>query len=222
MVVLVLDVGGSHVKIRASNSRRLVKVPSGPGMTARQMVAGVRAATAGWKYDVITIGYPGVVTQGKVTANPVNMGTGWAGFDFKRAFHRPVKVINDAAMQAWGSYKGGRMLFLGLGTGLGTAMVVDGVIVPMEMAHLPYRKGRSYEEYLGKHGLKRLGLQKWRQHVHQVIEMLTAALQVDDVVIGGGNVSKTGRLPRGVRQGRNTNAFLGGVRLWRPAGSRAR
>src|ERR1017187_9362401 len=160
MKILVIDVGGTNIKIIATGRRTRVKITSGPHMTARQMVAAVCAATAGWKYDAVSIGCPGPVVQGRVTVEPVNLGGGWVGFDFKKAFGRPVKVINDAAMQALGSYEGGRMLFLGLGTGLGSALIVDNVLEPMELAHLPYKKGRTYEDYVGLAGLERLGKKK--------------------------------------------------------------
>jgi polyphosphate glucokinase len=211
----VIDVGGTNVKILASGQRQPSKIPSGPRMTAKQMVSEVQEAVSDWAYDVVSIGYPGAVLHGKPVGEPRNLGSGWVGFNFRRAFGRPVKVINDAAMQAWGSYKGGRMLFLGLGTGLGTALVIDGMLEPMELAHLPYRKGRTYEEYVGKTGLERLGKKKWRRHVADVITRLRAALEVQDVVVGGGNAKLLDRLPRGVRRVDNANAFAGGVRLWR-------
>ena len=213
----MVDVGGTHVKVLASGQRQPIKIPSGPRMTAKRMVSEVQEAVSDWAYDVVSIGYPGAVLHGKPIGEPRNLGSGWVGFNFRRAFGRPVKLINDAAMQAWGSYKGGRMLFLGLGTGLGTALVIDGMLEPMELAHLPYRKGRTYEEYIGKAGLERLGKKKWRRHVADVITRLRAALEVEDVVIGGGNAKLLDRLPRGVRRGDNANAFAGGVRLWRGA-----
>jgi len=216
MKVLVIDIGGSHIKVLATGRKALIKIPSGPKMTASTMVRDVRKATAGWVYDAVSIGYPGVVLHGKPVSEPRNLGGGWVGFRFKKAFGCPVAIINDAAMQAIGSYKGrGRMLFLGLGTGLGSALIIDGVLEPTELAHLPYKKGRTYEEYVGKAGLKRLGKKKWRRHVRDVVARLKAALEVDDVVIGGGNAKLLTRLPRGVRLGANANAFLGGYRLWR-------
>jgi polyphosphate glucokinase len=215
MKILVIDVGGTHIKILASGHRHPIKIPSGPDTTAKAMVRAVRKAAGEWTYDVVSIGYPGAVLHGKPVSEPRNLGSGWVGFNFRRAFGRPVKVINDAAMQALGSYKNGRMLFLGLGTGLGTALAVDGVLQPMELAHLPYKKGRTYEEYVGKTGLKRLGKKKWRRHVADVITRLRTALEVNDVVIGGGNAKLLRRLPRGVRRVDNANAFLGGFRLWR-------
>jgi predicted NBD/HSP70 family sugar kinase len=213
--VLVVDIGGSHIKVRASGQRQLIKILSGPKMTARGMVRAVKEAVSGWTYDVVSIGYPGVVLGGKVVSEPRNLGGGWVGFNFARAFGCPVKVVNDAAMQALGSYKGGRMLFLGLGTGLGAALIVDGVLEPTELAHLQYRKGRTYEDYLGRLGLKRLGKKKWRRHVNDVVTMFKAALEVDDVVVGGGNAKLLKTLPRGVRRGSNANAFVGGVSLWK-------
>ena len=215
MKVLVIDVGGSHIKVLATGQNVPIKIPSGPAMTARTMVRRVREAVDGWTYDAVSIGYPGVVLHGKPVSEPRNLGGGWVGFAFKRAFGRPVIVINDAAMQALGSYKGGRMLFLGLGTGLGSALIIDGVLEPMELAHLPYKNGRTYEDYVGSAGLKRLGKKKWRRHVVDVVTRLKAALEADDVVIGGGNAKLLHRLPPGVRPGANANAFLGGYRLWK-------
>jgi polyphosphate glucokinase len=217
MKVLVIDVGGTHIKVLATGRRVPLKIPSGPEMTARAMVRAVRAAVKDWSYDVVAIGFPGAVLNGKPVSEPRNLGGGWVGFPFKRAFGRPVKVMNDAAMQAVGAYRGGRMLFLGLGTGLGTALIVDGVLEPMELAHLPYAKGRTYEEYVGKAGLKRLGKKKWRRHVADVVARLTAALQTDDVVVGGGNAKLLRDLPPGVRRGSNADAFRGGFRLWTAA-----
>jgi polyphosphate glucokinase len=215
MKILIIDVGGTHVKVRATGHRKRVEIPSGPKMTARKMVAAVQAATAGWKYEAVSIGYPGPVVHGRPLSEPHNLGPGWVGFDFKKAFGlRPVKMINDAAMQALADYKGKRMLFLGLGTGLGSAMIVDGVLEPMELAHLPYKKGRTYEDYLGLAGLKRLGKRKWRHHVNAIASLLATALQADDVVLGGGNARLLKRLPPGMRLGNNAKAFLGGYRLW--------
>src|SRR5262245_60675368 len=216
MKVLVVDIGGTHVKILATGHRVHRSFPSGPTMTPAQMVSGVHELAKDWKYDVVSIGYPGPVVKGRPIVEPHNLGPGWVGFNFHTAFHRPVKVINDAAMQALGSYKRGHMLFLGLGTGLGSALICDGVLEPMELAHLPYRKGRTYEEYLGKVGLKRLGKKKWRRHVEDVIARFRAALNVDDVVLGGGNAKLLKNLPKGVRRGTNANAFIGGFRLWKP------
>ena len=214
MNVLVVDVGGTHVKVLATGAGEPVKCDSGPAFTAEQMAAAVRAAAAGWDYDVVSIGYPGPVKAGHPAAEPHNLGPGWVGFDYERAFGAPVRVINDAAMQALGSYAGGRMLFLGLGTGLGSALIVEGVVQPLELAHLPYRRGRTFEQYVGAAGLARLGPRRWRRRVSDVVERLTAALQVDDVVLGGGNARLLKRLPPGARVGANSNAFLGGFRLW--------
>jgi polyphosphate glucokinase len=212
--ILVIDVGGTHIKLLATGRRTPVKLESGPGLTPKTMITRVLAAVADWKFDVVSIGFPGSVLNGKPVSEPVNLGGGWVGFNFKKAFGRPVRVINDAAMQALGSYKGGRMLFLGLGTGLGSALIVDGALEPMELAHLPYKKGRTYEQYVGKAGLKRLGKKKWRRNVEDVIARFRAALNVDDVVLGGGNVKLLKTLPNGVRRGANANAFIGGFRLW--------
>jgi len=212
--VLVIDVGGTHIKVSASGRRVPVKIPSGPSMTAKRMAALVKRAVRGWQYSVVSIGYPGPVVHGHPIANPRNLGDGWVGFNFRKAFGRPVRLINDAAMQALGSYRGGRMLFLGFGTGLGTAMIIDGVIEPMELAHLPYKKGRTYEDYVGLAGLQRRGKKKWRKHALDVIVMLQGALEADDVVVGGGNARLLKTLPPGVRLGGNEHAFVGGVRLW--------
>jgi len=214
MKILVIDVGGTHVKLLATGQKKPTKIPSGPSMTAKEMAALVRKAAANWKYDVVSIGYPGPVVHGMPVAEPYNLGKGWVGFDFAKVFDRPVKVINDAAMQALGSYSGGRMLFLGLGTGLGSAMIVDGIVQPMELAHLPYKNGRTYEDYLGVAGLKRWGKKKWKTHVRDVVERLKLALEADYVVLGGGNARLLKKLPQGVRAGDNANAFLGGFRLW--------
>jgi polyphosphate glucokinase len=215
MRVLVIDVGGTHVKVLATGKKEHREVESGPTMTAQQMVTAVKQLAAGWKYDAVSIGYPGPVAHNRPLHEPRNMGGGWVGFDFPSAFGCPVKLINDAAMQALGSYKGGHMLFLGLGTGLGSAMVVDGIVEPMELGHLPYRKGRTYEDYLGLRGLKRLGRKRWRHHVTVVVGLLRAALEPDDVVIGGGNAKKLNELPPGCRLGDNANTFTGGFELWK-------
>lgn len=214
MKILVIDVGGTHVKVRATSHKTQMVIPSGTKMTARKMVAAVRKISVDWQYDAITIGYPGIVIHGHIASEPHNLGQGWIGFNFKKAFGRPVKIINDAAMQALGSYEGKRMLFLGLGTGLGSAMVVDGVLQAMELAHLPYKKGRTYEEYVGLAGLKRLGKKKWRRHVNDVVKQLKTALEADYVVIGGGNARLLEKLPPGSRLGNNEHAFRGGCRLW--------
>jgi predicted NBD/HSP70 family sugar kinase len=219
MKILVLDVGGTHIKVRATGQKNRVEIPSGLKMTANKMVAAVGKIIAGWKYDVITIGYPGAVLHGHIVSEPHNLGHGWVKFNFKKAFGRPVKIINDAAMQALGSYQGKRMLFLGLGTGLGSAMIVDGVLEPMELAHLPYKKGRTYEDYVGLAGLKRLGKKKWRHHVNDVVKQLKAALEADYVVLGGGNAKLLKKLPPSSELGDNTNAFRGGLRLWKKSRS---
>ena len=211
--VLVIDVGGSSVKFLATGQTKARSFPSGPTLTAKQMVSRVKKLAADWTYDVVSIGYPGPVLAGRPIAEPRNLGRGWVGFDFARAFGRPVKVINDAAMQALGSYQGGRMLFLGLGTGLGTTMSVEGIVAPMELSHLPYKK-RTYEYYVGSAGLDRDGKKKWRRHVADVVERLIAALQPDDTVIGGGNVNLLENLPAHTRHGANANAFTGGLRMW--------
>jgi polyphosphate glucokinase len=212
--VLVIDVGGTSIKLLASGQTQARKFPSGPGMNAEMMVRKVKEATADWPYDVVSIGYPGPVIHGRPLREPHNLAGGWLSFDFQRAFARPVKIVNDAAMQALGSYKRGRMLFLGLGTGLGSAMIVDGILEPMELAHLPYRKGKTYEDYVGIRGLERLGKKKWEQHVMKVVEQLREALQAEDVVLGGGNVKKLKNLPPHTRAGNNSNAFVGGFRIW--------
>lgn len=219
MKVLAVDVGGTHVKILASGQNESRKFDSGPTLTAKQMVAGVKKLAGDWKYDVVSIGYPGPVLHNKPVAEPHNLAPGWVGFDYQAAFGCPVKVINDAAMQALGSYKGGKMLFLGLGTGLGTTLVVDGIVEPMELGHLPYKKA-TYEDYVGIRGLEKHGQQKWRRHVVDVVEHLVAALEPDDVVLGGGNVKQLKDLPPGCRAGDNANAFLGGFRLWDKASAR--
>jgi polyphosphate glucokinase len=212
--ILVIDVGGTNVKMLATGQKEPTKFPSGPKLTAAEMVKQVKAATKDWDYGRISIGYPGPIINGRPLREPHNLGGGWMNFDFTKAFGRPVKIINDAAMQALGSYEGGRMLFLGLGTGLGSAMVVDGVLQPMELAHLLYKKGKTYEDYLGIRGLERLGKKKWRKHVADVVALLKEALDADYVVMGGGNSKKLKTLPDGARLGANENAFRGGFRLW--------
>jgi len=213
MNVLVVDVGGTHVKILATGQKQSREFPSGSTLTAKQMVAGVKKLAGGWKYNAVSIGYPGPVINNRPLTDPWNLGRGWAGFDFEAAFMCPVKVVNDAAMQALGSYKGGKMLFLGLGTGLGSAMIVDGIVEPMELGHLPYKK-RTFEDYVGVRGYNRLGKKKWRKEVADVVPRLVAALEPEDVVLGGGNVKQLKKLPPGCRAGDNANAFLGGFRLW--------
>jgi predicted NBD/HSP70 family sugar kinase len=213
MNVLVVDVGGNNVKILAPGQDEPRKLPSGPTFTPELMVSGVKKLAGDWTYEAVSIGYPGPIRQGLPGAEPHNLGPGWVGFDYEAAFGRPVKLINDAAMQALGSYQGGKMLFLGLGTGLGSALVVEGVVVPLELCILPYKKG-SFEDYVGTRGLVRLGKKKWRQCVVDVVARLIAALVPDDVVLGGGNVKHLKELPPGCRAGDNSNAFLGGFRLW--------
>jgi polyphosphate glucokinase len=215
--ILIVDIGGNNVKMQVSGSEEVRKFPSGPTLTPAELVAGVRKAVEDWAFEAITVGYPGPVVRGKPVAEPHNLGEGWVGFDFVGAFGRPVKVINDAAMQALGSYEGGRMLFLGLGTGLGSTMISDGHVEPMELGHLPYKRA-TFEDYVGRTGLKRLGKKKWRRHVERVVERLTAALMPDYVVLGGGNVKKLKTLPPLCRPGENANAFLGGYRLWEESG----
>jgi polyphosphate glucokinase len=213
--VLVVDVGGTHVKIRVSNRRTSRQFESGPTLTPQQMVASVHELAGEWEYDVVSVGYPGVVIHGKIMTEPYNLGRGWVGFDFRQAFGRPTRIINDAAMQAIGSYEGGRMLFLGLGTGLGSAMIVDGVVASMELAHLPYKKGKTFEDYVGDMGRRRRGSRKWERSVQEVVTQLRAALETDYVVLGGGNSKKLKSLPDGARLGSNDFAFLGGFRMWR-------
>ena len=214
-VVLAVDVGGSHVKALASDQHERRRFVSGPTLTAAEMVAGTLQAVEGWSWDAVSIGLPAPVRHGKPVAEPINLGDGWVGFDYEAAFGKPTKVVNDAVMQAIGSYQGGRMLFLGLGTGLGSAMIVDGVAEPLELGHLPFRK-MTFEDYVGERGLKRLGKKKWRHAVFEAIEQLTAAMEPDEVVLGGGGVDDLDELPEGCRRGENENAFLGGFRLWNP------
>jgi polyphosphate glucokinase len=218
--VLAIDVGGSHVKTRVSGRQEMRQFDSGPTLTPGRMVSRVLKLNGDLKYDVVSIGYPGVVVHGKIVTEPYNLGRGWVGFDFRKAFGRPTLLMNDAAMQAVGSYEGGRMLFLGLGTGLGSALIVDGTLAPMELAHLPYKRGRSYEDYLGDRGRDRLGPKKWRRTVADVVQQLSTALEVDYVVIGGGNARKLKTLPNNARLGNNDFAFLGGFRVWRPTAPR--
>ena len=213
MKVLVVDVGGTHVKILASGQTTVRRMDSGPSLTPRQMVSGVKALAKGWKFDRVSIGYPGVVARNRPIYEPHNLGKGWVGFDFEKAFGCPVRIVNDAAMQALGGYNGGKMLFLGFGTGLGTALIVDGTLVPMELAHLPYRKA-TFEDYVGESAMERLGKKKWRRYCTDVIVRLTAALEPEDVVLGGGNAVNLAELPPRCRIGANANAFPGGLRMW--------
>lgn len=219
--VLVVDVGGSHVKIMVTGEREERRMDSGPALTAAQMVRGVRKLAAGWKYDVVSIGFPGPVVANRPAREPHNLGRGWVRYDYRAAFGKPVRIVNDAAMQALGGYQGGKMLFLGFGTGLGATLIVDGVIVPMEIAHLPYRKA-TFEDYVGERALERDGKRKWRRNVADVIARLTAAFEPEDVVLGGGNARLLDTLPPRCRLGANTNAFPGGFRLWNDRTARPR
>lgn len=212
--VLVVDVGGTNVKVRASDWPETVRIPSGPAMGPQAMVAAVKDCVGNRRFDAVALGFPGPVRDGRILQEPVNLATGWADYDFTAALGAPVRMLNDAAMQALGNYAGGRMLFLGFGTGLGSAMVADGVVMPLELAHLPYRKERSYEEYVGAAGRKRLGDHRWRQHCRRVATLLRDAMQVTDVVLGGGNAKRLHRLPEGMRLGRTDAAFAGGLQMW--------
>jgi polyphosphate glucokinase len=213
MNVLAVDVGGTKVKLLATGQDEPRRFPSGQELKPKQMVSGVKRIASDWKYDVVSIGYPGLVLRGRPAMEPHNLGRAWVGFDFNSAFGRPVKIINDAAMQALGSYKGGLLLFVGLGTGLGSALVHEGLVVPLELGHLSYKNG-TYEDYIGLRGLKRLGKKKWRRHVAYCVARLIDVLHPDDVVLGGGNAKKLKELPPACRAGHNANAFLGGFRLW--------
>ena len=215
MEVLAVDVGGSHVKALVSNEQERRRFVSGPDLTPQQMVEGVREITAGWTWDVVSVGIPTPVRGGMPIAEPVNLGTGWVGFDYEQAFAKPTKVVNDAAMQALGSYEGGRMLFLGLGTGLGSAFVTDGSVEPLELGHLPFRK-KTFEDYVSARALRKRGRKKWKRAVFEVVERLSAAMQPDYVVIGGGGADELDELPPNARRGDNTSAFVGGFRLWDP------
>jgi predicted NBD/HSP70 family sugar kinase len=212
--VLVIDTGGTNIKLLVSGQKEPRKIPSGPTMTAGKMVREVKECVKDWKFDRVSLGYPGPIINGHPLREPHNLGGGWMRFNFSKAFGCPVKILNDAAMQALGSYKGGRMLFLGLGTGLGSAMIVEGMLEPMELAHLTYKNGKTYEDYLGRRGLERLGKKKWRQHVAKIVKKLKIALEADYVVLGGGNIKKLKKLPAGARLGSNENAFSGGFRMW--------
>ena len=214
MNVLVVDIGGSGVKVAASSTAERCRFRSGRAMTPDLLMRQVLDVARGWRYEAIAIGYPGVVANNTPVKEPGNLACGWISFDFERAFRRPVRVVNDAVMQALGAYEGGRMLFLGLGTGLGSALILDGLLEPMELAHLPYKKGRTYEDYVGQRGLERLGKKKWRQSVADVVDRLKTALEVDYVVLGGGNARKLKELPPATQLGGNANAFTGGFRLW--------
>ncbi|HTQ97443.1 MAG TPA: ROK family protein [Candidatus Acidoferrum sp.] len=213
MKVLAIDIGGTHVKVLLSGEDTPRKFDSGPKLTPEQMVKGVKEITKDWKYDAVSMGYPGPVLRNRPLVEPHNLGRGWVGYHYEHAFGCPIKIVNDAAMQALGSYKKGRMLFLGLGTGLGTAMVVDGIVEPMELGHLPYKKG-TYEDYVGLRGLQKRGKKKWRKSVFEIVEKMSLAMEPDEIVLGGGNVKKLKELPPHCRPGDNFNAFLGGFRLW--------
>ena len=214
MRTLVIDIGGTNVKLKHSEIDEVRRFPSGPTLTPQLLMDGVKELLADWEFDRVSIGYPGPVVHEGILCEPVNLGRGWVDFNFEAAFGKPVKICNDAAMQALGSYEGGRMLFLGLGTGLGTTLILDGVVAPMELGHLPYKKRQSFEEYLGNAGRKRLGNKKWEIAVHDVVTRLKHAVVADYVVLGGGNIKKLVELPPGCRAGNNLNAFVGGVRLW--------
>jgi len=214
MKVLVVDIGGSNVKLLALG-RDKESFASGPELTPKRMVSKIRRLTVQWEYDVVSIGYPGVVSRDQVVKEPWNLGKGWVGFDFESGFKCPVKVVNDAALQALGSYAGGKMLFLGFGTGLGSALIVDGELAPMELGHLPY-KNATFEDYVGNRALKKYGKQKWRRYVSDIVQRLIAALQPEDVVLGGGNARKLKKLPPRCRAGENAYALPGGLRLWNP------
>jgi polyphosphate glucokinase len=216
--ILVVDVGGSHVKFRIGPRGAISRFDSGPKMTAEQMAEGVTNKVSRSQYDAVSIGYPGLVFHNHITADPHNLGEGWVGFDFAERFGKPVRLINDATMQAMGSYAGGRMLFLGLGTGLGSTLIADGVIEPMELGHMPYRNGRSYEDYVGERGRLRLGTKKWRKVVRSVVDQLSKVLEVDYVIVGGGNAKRLKDLLQNERLGDNNNAFAGGLRLWESSG----
>jgi polyphosphate glucokinase len=211
--VLAVDVGGSHVKVLLNGLDERRRFTSGPDMTAKEMVKGVLDITEDWEYDDVSVGVPGPVKDNRVLREPVNLGKGWVDFDLVNAFGKPTKVVNDAAMQALGSYDGGRMLFLGLGTGLGTTMILDGVVAPMELGHLPFRKA-TFEDYVGERGLEKYGPKRWRKAVFETIEHLTNAVEPDYVVLGGGNARELDELPPNCRLGHNEDAFLGGFRLW--------
>ncbi len=218
--ILVIDVGGTHIKFRVEPHGRTEKFASGRKLGPERMVRKIRSRLGSAAYQAVSIGYPGLVFHGRIAGEPHNLESGWVGFDFAAAFGRPVRIINDAALQAIGSYRGGRMLFLGLGTGLGATLIIDGVVEPTEIGHMPYRHGRTYEDYLGERGRRRLGTRRWRKAVAEVVAQLSAALEADYVVLGGGNAVRLRKLPRGARRGNNRNAFIGGVRLWHEARAR--
>ena len=220
--ILVIDVGGTHVKFRVAGRGAIHKFSSGPKLGPERMTRKVLKRARGLAFDAVSIGYPGVVLHGRIAAEPHNLAAGWVGFDFAAAFGKPVRIVNDAAMQAIGSYRGGRMLFLGLGTGLGATLIIDGVVEPTEIGHMPYRHGRTFEDYVGERGRRRLGAARWRRAVADVIAQLKLALEADYVVVGGGNAARLDRLPPGVRRGDNRNAFAGGERIWQQRGASLR
>jgi predicted NBD/HSP70 family sugar kinase len=216
--ILVIDIGGEHVKFRVGSHGTIDRFVSGPRMTPARMMRQLRKLIGGRKFDAVSMGYPGVVFHGRIAGEPHNLGSGWVRYDFVRAFGRPLRILNDAAMQAIGSYHGGRMLFLGLGTGLGATLIIDGVVEPTEVGHMPYKHGHTFEDYVGERGRRRRGNKKWRKAVRHVIEALRAAFEADYVVLGGGNAVRLKRLPNYVRLGDNRNAFTGGLRIWRERG----
>jgi predicted NBD/HSP70 family sugar kinase len=218
--ILVIDVGGTHIKFRVEPRGRIQKFASGRKLGPDRMVRKIRKRLGSVAYQAVSIGYPGLVFHGRIAGEPHNLASGWVGFDFAAAFGKPVRIVNDAAMQAIGSYRGGRMLFLGLGTGLGATLIIDGVVEPTEIGHMPYRHGRSFEDCLGERGRRRLGNRRWRKAVAKVVAQLKVALEADYVVLGGGNAARLSALPRGARRGDNRNAFSGGVRIWRHTGAR--
>jgi len=211
--VLAIDIGGNHVKLLTSNSDERRRFESGPDFTPQQLIEGIKANREGWSWDVISVGIPTPVKNGKLVREPINLGKGWMDFDFESEFGVPTKVVNDAVMQALGSYEGGSMLFLGLGTGLGSTLIVDGTIAPFELGHLPFRR-MTYEDYVGTRGLEEHGREKWKADVFEVVELFTAALEPDYIVLGGGGVKELDELPPNARRGSNANAFTGGFRLW--------
>ena len=219
MKVLVIDIGGTHIKVASSDNLVPIKIVSGPTMNATQMAQQVLAATVAWDYDVVSIGYPGPVAHDRPIAEPHNLAPGWIDFPYKTAFRKPIRFINDAAMQALGGFRGGRMLFLGIGTGLGSALVVEGTVISLELAHMPYRNGKTYEEYIGLGGLERRGKKRWRKSVLDVVALLRAAFVADYVLLGGGNAKLMKDLPEGVIVGANANAVAGGLKLWETPGT---
>ncbi len=214
MSVLTVDIGGSHLKFKTERQKKHVSVDSGPKFTPAEMVAAIAEHAAGWSYDRVTLGYPGPVAQDRPLLEPHNLGRGWTKFNYAKALKRPVRMINDAAMQALGAYRGGRMLFLGLGTGLGSALVIDGIVQPLELAHLPWRGDKTYEERLGERALLREGKKDWRKTVARALDDLSAAFLVEYIVVGGGNAKRLKDVPENVHIGSNEDAFIGGFRIW--------